>query len=82
MSQTPLPAGWSVQRHGLIDSLEFTGPSGQTLIWCDGRWSMWSPRGMVTQPAPGVPAAAKRAAAERIGREFIAAYAAAMGGAA
>jgi hypothetical protein len=69
MATGTLPPGWRMERLGLIAAVEFRGPSGTALLWCDGEW--FTTRGQHSLPAPGVPIARNRQQAERVGAEFI-----------
>lgn len=64
-----LPTGWRCEQLGLIGAVQFTGPAGHSLLWCDGAWTQ-GPRGI---PAPGVPVAHSVKEARRAGAAFLAA---------
>lgn len=69
------PAGWSVELHGLSDSIQFTHKDSQRrLIWVDQQWyterkdqqGKW-----FTVPAPGVPYAETRNKARQVGSDWL-----------
>jgi hypothetical protein len=64
-----LPKGWRVEMIGLAESVQFTSPGGNQLLWGDGEWMMGNGRAMMK--APGVPRAKTMAEARTVGTNWI-----------
>jgi len=73
VATTKLPAGWSVDLHGLSGAVVFT-KGRQSLMWCDRSWSLITrtERGEHVMRALGVPQALTMKEARQVGTTWIA----------